>query len=87
MHPFYFQSRGNVPINSNEGLDSSTYPGQPLETPAHLNFLNCLHQRQFPWADKQLFLISKISGPDFFLDGCSGKVEGANGGTQFSVNY
>ena len=28
-----------MPINSIEGLDTSTYPGQPLETPAHLNFL------------------------------------------------
>ena len=27
-----------MPINSIEGLDTSTYPGQPLETPAHLNF-------------------------------------------------
>ena len=28
-----------MPINSIEGLDTSTYPGQPLETPAHLNLL------------------------------------------------
>ena len=35
---------------------------------------SCLDQRQFPWPDKQLFLISKISGPDFFLDCCLGEV-------------
>ena len=28
-----------MPINSIEGLDTSTYRGQPLETAAHLNFL------------------------------------------------
>ena len=28
-----------MPINSIEGLDTSTYSEQPLETPAHLNFL------------------------------------------------
>ena len=38
IHSSYSYSRGNVPINSIEGLDTSTYPGQPLETPAHLNF-------------------------------------------------
>ena len=27
---------------------------------------HCLDQRQFPWPDKQLFLIPKISGPDIF---------------------
>ena len=27
---------------------------------------HCLDQRQFPWPDKLLFLIPKISGPDIF---------------------
>ena len=40
-------------------------PGTPGtcdgEMPCHLD------PRQFPWPDKQLFVISKISGPDFFF--------------------
>ena len=57
-----------------------TFPVQELTRLPHMRWSNsrwllkfpelisehCLDQRQFPWPDKRLFLIPKISGPDIF---------------------